>query len=139
MPKRDLSDVKTLLEGPSPAVLATYRKDGTANLSPVWFRYGGSYFEVVIADGDVKLKHISRDPRVTLLIFESTPPFRGVQVSDMAEVTHEGLDEVRRSITSRYLDDDSSTSFTEKRRGNGAVIRIPSRAAKTWDLAPITT
>jgi Pyridoxamine 5'-phosphate oxidase len=63
-------------------VLATYRKDGTIHLSPVWFRYEGSYFEVVIADNDVKLKHISRDPRVTLLIFESTPPFRGVQVSE---------------------------------------------------------
>ena len=138
MTELELSKLKTLLEGPSPAVLATYRKDGTVNLSPVWFRYNGGYFEVVIASDDVKLKHIRRDPRVTLLIFESTPPFRGVQVSDRPEVTHEGLDEVRRSITSRYLGDDSSKSFTEKRRGNGAVIRIPSHEAKTWDLAPIT-
>lgn len=139
MPKRDLNDVKSLLEGPSPAVLATYRKDGTTNLSPVWFRYEGTYFEVVIADDDVKLKHIKRDPRVTLLIFESTPPFRGVRVSEEAEVAREGLDEVRRSITSRYLDDESSKAFTEGRRGNGAVIRIPSRSAKAWDLAPVTT
>lgn len=139
MPKRDLNDVKNLLEGPSPAVLATYRKDGTANLSPVWFRYEGTHFEVVIADDDVKLQHISRDPRVTLLIFESTTPFRGVQVSEQAEVTREGLDEVRRLITSRYLDDGASKSFTEGRTGNGAVIRISSRSAKAWDLAPITT
>lgn len=44
-----------------------------------------------------------------------------------------------RSITSRYLDDQASKAFTEERRGNGAVIRIPSRSAKAWDLAPITT
>ena len=30
---------ESLLEGPSPAVLTTYRKDGTALVSPVWFRF----------------------------------------------------------------------------------------------------
>jgi PPOX class probable F420-dependent enzyme len=135
----DLRSVKSLLDGPSPAVLATHRKNGTMKLSPVWFRYEGAYFEIIIADDDVKLKHITRDPRVTLLIFETTPPFRGVQVSDEAEITREGLDETRRSITSRYLDEESSRAFTQRRTGNGAVVRIPARCAKTWDLAPITT
>ena len=119
-------------------MLATYRKDGTVNLSPVWFRYERGYFEVVIASDDVKLKHIRRDPRLTLLIFESTPPFRGVQVSEQAE-SRTKLRRGSRSITSRYLDDDASKSFTETRQGNGVVIRIPSQAAKAWDLAPITT
>jgi hypothetical protein len=108
-------------------------------LSPVWFRHAGDYFEVVIADDDVKLKHITRDPRVTLLIFESTPPFRGVQVSDEAEISRDALDETRRSITSRYLDEQASKTLTESRRGNGAVVRIPVRFAKSWDLAAITT
>jgi hypothetical protein len=60
----DLRSVKSLLDGPSPAVLATHRKNGTMKLSPVWFRYEGAYFEIVIADDDVKLKHITpRPPR----------------------------------------------------------------------------
>lgn len=29
--------------------------------------------EIVVADDDVELKHINCDPRVTLLIFETTP------------------------------------------------------------------
>jgi PPOX class probable F420-dependent enzyme len=135
----DLHRVKSLLDGPAPAVLATHRKDGSVKLSPVWFRHAGDYFEVVIADEDVKLKHITQDPRVTLLIFESTPPFRGVQVSDEAEITRDALDETRRSITSRYLDEQVSKTFTENRKGNGAVVRIPVRSAKTWDLAAIAT
>ena len=135
----DLHHVKSLLDGPAPAVLATHRKDGSLKLSPVWFRHAGDYFEVVIADEGVKLKHITRDPRVTLLIFESTPSFRGVQVSDEAEITRDALDETRRSITSRYLDEQVSKTFTESRKGNGAVLRIPVRSAKTWDLAAIAT
>ena len=106
-------------------------------LSPIWFKLDGDFFEVVIADDDVKLKHITRDPRVTLLIFESTAPFRGIQVSANAEVSRNKLDETRRSITARYLEEDESREFTERRAGNGAVVRIPAHAARTWDLSSI--
>ena len=34
---------------------------------PVWFRWAGDAFEVVIAKGDVKLRHLARDPRCVLL------------------------------------------------------------------------
>ena len=138
-PEFELGNFKTLLDAPSPAVLATYRREGTVKLSPVWFRYESGYFEVVIADGDVKLKHLSRDPRATLLIFETTPPFRGVQVSDVVEISRANLDEIRRSISSRYLDYEASNAFTESRAGNGVVVRIPDGSTKTWDLANITS
>jgi hypothetical protein len=41
--------VRSLLEAPSPAVLTTYRKDGSALNAPVWFRWTDGAFEVVIA------------------------------------------------------------------------------------------
>ena len=78
--------VRSLLEAPSPAVLTTYRKDGSANVSPVWFRWAGGSFEVVIAEGDVKLRHLARDPRCILLVFEAAPPFRGVEVRGTGEL-----------------------------------------------------
>ena len=53
----------SLLEAPSPAVLTTYRKDGTAATSPVWFRFHDGCFEVVIAENDVKLRHLAAQPR----------------------------------------------------------------------------
>lgn len=130
---------ESLLQGPAPAALATHRKDGSVAISPVWFRYQDDHFEVVIADDDVKLQHIKRDARVTLLIFESAPPFRGVRVSGDAEITRDGLDETRRSISSRYLSDAGSKAFTENRRGNGIVLRIPDGSARTWDLSRIVT
>jgi predicted pyridoxine 5'-phosphate oxidase superfamily flavin-nucleotide-binding protein len=43
--------VRSLLEAPSPAVLTTYRKDGSAHTVPVWFRWTDEAFEVVIAKG----------------------------------------------------------------------------------------
>ena len=137
-PEFKLGKFRSLLDASSPAVLATYRREGSVKLSPVWFRYESGYFEVV-ADGDVKLKHLSRDPRATLLIFETTPPFRGIQVSDVVEISRANLDETRRSISFRYLDDGASKAFTEGRIGSGVVVRIPDGSTKSWDLANIAT
>lgn len=75
--------MQSLLDAPSPAVITLYRADGEALLSPVWFRVNADAFEVVMAIGDLKLGHLRRDPRCVLLIFETIPPFRGVQVEDV--------------------------------------------------------
>ena len=52
--------VRSLLEAPSPAVLTTYRKDGSAHTVPVWHRWTGEAFEAVrpfrgveVVEGDV--------------------------------------------------------------------------------------
>jgi hypothetical protein len=41
--------LRSLLEAPSPAVLTTYRKAGSTHTVPVWYRWTGEAFEVVIA------------------------------------------------------------------------------------------
>ena len=48
-----MREFATLFQAPLPAVLTTYRKDGTAAASPVWFRFRDNTFEVVIAENDV--------------------------------------------------------------------------------------
>src|SRR5262249_20086736 len=78
--------LRTLLESPAPAVLTTYREDGSALVAPVWFRWTGEALEVVIAEGDVKLRNLARDPRCVLVVFETVPPFRGVEVRGEPEL-----------------------------------------------------
>jgi Pyridoxamine 5'-phosphate oxidase len=78
--------VRSLLEAPSPAVLTTYRKDGSAHTVPLWFRWTGDAFEVVIAKGGVNLRHLARDPRCVLVVFEAVRPFRGLEVRGVAEL-----------------------------------------------------
>ena len=86
MTESPLEAVWPLLEAPSPAVLTTYRKDGGALVSPVWFRFVDGWFEVVIAQGDLKLRHLARDPRCILVVFEAVRPFRGVEVRGVPEL-----------------------------------------------------
>lgn len=129
---------ESLLEGPSPAVLTTYRKDGTALVSPVWFRFTGAAFEVVVAEGDVKLRHLARDPRVVLVVFEAVPPFRGIELRGAAELVHGDVTDARASISSRYLGADAGARFTARRAAKpGVLVRVRADVVRTWDLRAI--
>jgi PPOX class probable F420-dependent enzyme len=132
--------VRSLLEAPSPAVLATTRKDGSPYTSPVWFRWTGEAFEVVIALGDVKLRHLERDPRCSLLVFEAVPPFRGVEVRGKASLTRGDVTEARRSIAGRYLGREGGDRFAATRKGRGGVLlRLVPEQPRVWDLGGLLT
>ena len=133
-----LQDVRTLLEAPAAAVLAINRDDGTVLASPVWFRWTGLVFEVVIAQGDVKLRHLERDPRCTLVIFETVAPFRGVEVRGEAKLKRGDVTDIRRSIASRYLGSEAGERFaTDRSSKPGVLLRLSSERPRVWSLAGI--
>ncbi len=133
-----LDGMRSLLQAPAPAVLTTYRLDGTALTSPVWFRYGEDVFEVVIAEGDVKLRHLERDPRAALVVFEAVPPFRGVEARGTAELVRGDVREARTSIASRYLGQADGERFAVARAAKpGVLVRLRPDAVRVWDLAAI--
>jgi hypothetical protein len=130
-----LDDVRSLLDAPSPAALVTYRADGSADVSPVWYRCTDSAFEVVVAADDPKLRRIAVDDRAVLTVFETVPPFRGVKVA--GRVTRDRdptvVREAREAIAPRYLGETRGAAFVES-RGPGVVIRLPLASARAWDL-----
>ena len=131
-----LTDLRDLLMAPSPAVLTTLRADGTPLASPVWFGFTEDAVEVVIAKGDVKLKHLGRDPRCALVVFETVAPFRGVEFRGEAELRIGGVGETRRAIAHRYLGAEGGDAFTERRSGVPATVcRLPIGTPRIWSLA----
>lgn len=129
--------VRSLLDAPSPAVLTTYRADSSALVSPVWFRWADEAFEVVIAEGNVKLKHLSRDPRCGLVVFESVPPFRGVEVLGEAELIEGDATATRSAIAGRYLGETDGARFVAERTKPGVVLRLRADDPRVWDLSGI--
>ena len=136
-PGHYLEPIRTLLDAPSPAVLTVYREDGAAIATPVWFRVLDDAIEVVIASADAKVAHLRRDPRCLLTIFETVPPFRGLQVRADALLIDEGVAEARRAIALRYLGADDGRAFADRRGDSGYVLRLPLAAARTWDLSAV--
>jgi PPOX class probable F420-dependent enzyme len=93
-----------LFEQPWLATLATYRKDGTVLLSPVWFDWDGEAFLVSLVHGDWKELHLRRNPRASLLIAEEASyPGRAIEASGAASVTPDPGGRAIRRIAARYL------------------------------------
>jgi PPOX class probable F420-dependent enzyme len=130
--------LRPLLEAPSPAVLTTYRKDGSAHTVPVWFRWAGQAFEVVIARGDVKLRHLARDPGCVLVVFEAVRPFRGLEVRGVAELIEGDVTSARAVIAGRYLGVGDGERFAAERRSTpGVLLRLVPDSPRVWDLSGI--
>jgi PPOX class probable F420-dependent enzyme len=131
-----MTDVRSLLDAPSPAVLTTYRQDGSAMVTPVWFRHRDGAFEVVVAEDDVKLRHVRRDPRCALVVFEAVRPFRGVEVRGEAELVECDVRPIREEIAGRYLGTEDGRRFAAERTKPGVLLRV-SGEERVWDLSAI--
>jgi PPOX class probable F420-dependent enzyme len=130
--------MRSLLDAPSPAVLATYKQDGSALVTPVWFRWADGAFELVIAAGDVKLRHLARDPRCVLVVFETVPPFRGVEVRGVPQMTERNVTEERVLIAGRYLGEEGGRRYAADRKSPiGVLLRLVPDNPRVWDLSAI--
>ena len=125
-------DLGDLLEQPLVAVLATYRGDGTVLLSPVWHEWRDGGFNVVTSGGGAKVSHLRRDPRAAIVVCESRPPFRGIEVQGEARL--ETIGGAVRRIATRYLGEREGAAYTQ-RSEDDTLIRLAPGRLRAWDFA----
>lgn len=125
-------DLGDLLERPLVAVLATYRREGSVLLSPVWHEWRDGGFNVVTGGMDVKTRQLRRDPRASIVVYEHEPPYRGIEVRGEARLEDAG-DSVTR-IAARYLGEAEGAAYAE-RSGDNTLIRLEPGRLRAWDFA----
>ena len=81
-----IEDLPGFLDEPLVAVLATLRRDGSVQLSPVWHEWRDGGFNLWLPMEDVKTRHLRRDPRASLVVAESEIPLRGVELRTEATI-----------------------------------------------------
>ncbi len=96
-----VSDLGGFLEGEVLATLATYGADGVVRLSPVWFEWLDGGFNVVVGANDVKARHLRRDLRASLTVYENQLPYRGVEIRTEVVLSERGAAEVERRLAHR--------------------------------------
>jgi PPOX class probable F420-dependent enzyme len=134
--RRDLTmgHLGDLAELPLLAVLATYRRDGTVLLSPVWHEWRDGGFQVVTGGRDVKAVHLRRDPRASIVVCEHCPPYRGVEVRGNATLRTAGVGDAVKRIASRYLGREAGAAYAE-RAADDLLIRLEPGDLRAWDFA----
>ena len=131
-----LDDIGDLLDQPIVAVLATYRKDGTVLLSPVWFEHRDGLFQVWCGSAaEGKVRHLLQDPRASLVIAEQTQPWRGVEVVGRTTVSSDDFRGVLLRTAERYEGPDAVARFDAAYPVDGVVLRIAPDKLRVWDLS----
>jgi PPOX class probable F420-dependent enzyme len=72
--------VRTFLEKPNIAVLATQSRSGRVQATPVWFLHANGRILINTSAGRAKLRNMEANPRVTLAIVDRENPYRYVQI-----------------------------------------------------------
>jgi PPOX class probable F420-dependent enzyme len=127
-------DLLDLLELPLVAVLATYRKDGSVLLSPVWHQWRDGGFDVVVYSTDIKLQHLRRDPRASVVVYEHDPPYRGLEVRGEVRLDPAGAADAFSSMAIRYLGPEDGAAYAAT-VGDVVLVRLEPTQARGWDFA----
>ena len=130
-----VADLGDLLDKPLVAVLASLHTDGTVLLSPVYHEWRDGGFNIWVEQQNVKTRHLRRDPRSTILVAESDPPLRAIEVRGRARFIEEGVSETALRIVTRYEGPENGAADVEALRGDDVIIRIEPGDIRVWDYA----
>ena len=117
------------------AVLATLRADGTVLLSPVYHEWRDGGLNVWVEQQNVKARHLRRDSRATILVAESDPPLRAIEVRGSARFVEKDVSETAPRIATRYLGPEVGAADVEALRGADVIVRIEPGDLRAWDFA----
>jgi PPOX class probable F420-dependent enzyme len=83
--------------------LATIMKDGTPQITPIWFNSDGTYILINSSKGRVKDRNMRLRPDVALVIQDPKSAYRYIQVrGKVVEITEVGADEHINDLSLKY-------------------------------------
>jgi PPOX class probable F420-dependent enzyme len=134
--RRDLplSELADFLALPIVAVLATYRRNGSVLLSPVWHQWRDGGFDVVCSPDDIKVRHLRRDPRASILVYDNEPPYRGVEIRTTAELSDIDRVDYVLEMSVRYLGQEAGEAYAAD-SADSVLVRLEPGSVRAWDFA----
>ncbi len=102
----DQKQKQFLDENPFVGIATTLRDDGSPHTTVVWVDTEDGKVSFNTARGRAKERHMSKDPRVSLLVVDPNDAYKWVAVSGPAELTEEGADPQIDKLAKKYLGKD---------------------------------
>ncbi|OAH11898.1 pyridoxamine 5'-phosphate oxidase [Streptomyces jeddahensis] len=99
-----------LLSRPNLCVMATLRSDGTPVSTPTWYVCEDGRVLISLDEGRVRLKHLRRDPRVTLTVLDTDDWYTHVTLIGRVTEMHDDdgladIDRIARHYTGKPYPD----------------------------------
>lgn len=119
------------------ARLGTHNPDGTIHIAPVYFKYIDGVFLLGTQEVSRKIRNIKRNPQVTLLIDNQTPPWKGVLIYGEAELDYEDVIAKRAAIFERYMKPEEALNFAQILKGHfePVIVRVKPVKMISYDYS----
>jgi PPOX class probable F420-dependent enzyme len=114
-------DQIALLRSKSFGAVATLKEDGTPQTSIVWLDTDGENVVFNTTNARAKGRHLRRDPRVSVSVFDPESVYDYFEVEGTAELVLEGADEHINELSRKYTGKDF---HTPKDR---VIVRVTAR------------
>jgi PPOX class probable F420-dependent enzyme len=88
------------------AAVATLQEDGSPQTSIVWIDTDGEHVIFNTTNARAKGRHLRRDPRVSVTVFDKDDPYRYFEVDGTAELDLDGADEHIHELSRKYRGED---------------------------------
>src|ERR671918_2271116 len=120
-----------LFRGKNFGYLSTLMKDGSPQVTEIWVDIEDGNIIVNTAEGRLKHKNISRDPRIAICVVDQNNPYHMVIVRGrVVEQTNEGAEEHIDKLAKKYLGVDKYPTELRSPDEKRIIVRIkPERAA----------
>src|SRR5262249_22112366 len=113
---------------------ATYRRDGTVLLSPVWHEWRDGGFNVVTGSRDMKAMHLRRDPRASIVVCDDAPPYRGIELRASARLSTPEDRSIVRRLASRSRGPEAGEQYAEG-AGDDLLVGLEPGELRAWDFS----
>lgn len=128
-----------LLTGTRTAKVATVRVNGLPHVKPVWFVLDGDDLLFTTHESYVMTRHLHRDPHVSIVVDDETPPYGFVIVEGTVTLSGD-LDELVHWATiigRRYMGADHAEEFGRRNGVPGEfLVRVtPTKIIARADIA----
>jgi PPOX class probable F420-dependent enzyme len=125
--------VAKIVQKNSFAFLGTLMKDGSPHVTPVWIDIVDNTILINTAEGRIKQKNVSRDPRVSISLTDDENPYSMVTIrGQVIGQTSDGANEHIDKLAKKYLNTDKYPGHSSNIKR--VILRI--RPEKIFYLPP---
>jgi PPOX class probable F420-dependent enzyme len=111
-PPMSQDKINAFLNGKHNAILATIKKDGSPQLTPMIYRWDGEQFWISTTKDRAKYSNIMRDPRISLCIDDAATTTT-VIATGKARITEENLWADTLKIVERYRGPEQAAAYVK--------------------------
>lgn len=116
------------LREPNFMVLGTISQDSRPQMTIVWFEYVDGLFKVSTTTPRVKYKNVTRDPRVSFIIYDRGNPYRYLQVQGkVTDITREAAHDFIDRLSARYTGSPTYKRDPERKEDRVILTITPDR------------